>query len=369
MQRIASLVLAVFAMGGVCALGIALMWRGSSPRDYDAAVAPLEPVARDPALRELEHRWGFSQIENRFVVQVTPVGDPLDGDECMWSAYEVDRREGDPALAHDARGIVIAWSEDDTLTVDELNRWVAPERLARSPSEIVWVAFVHRSSVVNRYAYVLTGGARRGAGVVGPPLDRADIRVARRDGQGLIGRMTTEAIPPRRGSESTIQREQLTRPWTIAAGLMELLDDTRVAAPDPAPELPTACFVESLPALGPSDEFDVDCTDGATPGCIAACRAGSAGSCLRIAWTLEQGWWHRPEELFRRACVGGIASGCASFATLWVARAPDDPVAASCSLALLERACDAHDADACAMLASGHVSLPAPAAPAPGAVP
>jgi hypothetical protein len=338
LRRIFQAILAVLALGG-CALAIVVSW--FNRQQYEAAIAPLVSVPADPAMRELEHRWGFSRIDTRFVVQVTPVGDPFDMRESMWSAYEVDRREGEPPLPAGARGIALEWSEDDALALDDVNRHLGA-RLARSPEEILWVAFVHRSSVVNVYTYERMRSDR-----ASPTLERLDIRVVRRDGRALVGRLSAEAIPPARASSSQATSRYTVRGWTVAEGLDALLSDTRIAVPDPSPPLPTECFADRLPPLEEDDDFDVGCTDGATQRCISACLAGSAGSCVRTGWALEQGWWHRPDEIFRRACMFGSPRGCASFAATWLERAPSDPLAQSCAAALLERACAAGDAYGC----------------------
>lgn len=328
----------------VSAIALSVVVEGYLHPHVEVSLGPLEPVVRDPAIRALERRWGFSRIDTPFVVQVTPVGDPFATADTMWSAYELDRRADDPALALGARGVVVLWSDDDVLALDDLNRSMPAELIARGPEEIEWVAFVHRSTVVNMYSYPDGSQARS---------ERVDLRVARRDGTGLVGRMTTEAIPPleehgRGGRSYTV------RPWTVAQGLVDLLEDERAAVAAAPAQWPTACFVQSLPPLGPTADFDPRCTDGANDACIAACRAGSAGSCLRAAWTLSQGWWHPPDELFRLACVSGSATGCAELGSRWIAHAPEDPLAQSCARALVERACEARDPLGCGLMGEAH---------------
>jgi hypothetical protein len=186
------------------------------------------------------------------------------------------------------------------------------------------------------------------------PVQRVDVRIVHRDGDDprLYGRLTAEGIPPSRQPRVSLGRFYAPNGGRVADEVLALLADAHPAVREPT-TLPTECFADALPALGAHDEYDLGCVDGASPDCVAACRGGSAASCLHAAWALDQAWWHDPFELYRLACVGGEASGCTNLAAMWIDRAPEgDALAVSCGLALFERACAAHDAYACGMV--GH---------------
>lgn len=338
-NRIAAASAVIIAIG-LSILGIRIFvaqWQRA--QDAERALLALRPFLSDPEVQQLEHDWGFSQSSSRDLVQVSAPGDPGLSRLEAWFAYEVDRRAEEPALAPGARGVVIAWN-DGRPELDMLNHLIPIERLAHTPDEIAWIAFCQRSTI-SMYS----------AGSAELRSERVDLRIVRREAPGLVGRLTAEGIPPRRVGRADIERVHMPNGQRIANDLVALLDDTRVAVAETPPAFPTECFAESLPPLGDPDDDHYTCVDGATNACLDHCRSGSAGSCLAAAYALDNGWWHRPYELYRLACVGGSSSGCTNYGAAWLANATaDDTLATSCSLALFERACAAHDPFGCGMV-------------------
>lgn len=126
-----------------------------------------------------------------------------------------------------------------------------------------------------------------------------------------------------------------------------------------------ACVAESvgtlrlLPTISPCGRGDWLCR--------AKCGAGSASSCLALAYAADEDPKRAGEAmpLYRRSCLLGAANACTNYAaSVWAREHTDDQLA--CAQRTFEKACSAKEPFACGMV--GRLMLestpPAPAAEA-----
>jgi hypothetical protein len=114
---------------------------------------------------------------------------------------------------------------------------------------------------------------------------------------------------------------------------------------------PPACIVDSLPPLLLQREERPECT-AENLDCHQQCLAGDADACFSRAISIEQSPAGEQEalELFRRACMLGMANACTNWgATTW---ALDDRVAEhGCLYRVFEKTCEVGDPFGCGMAA------------------
>jgi TPR repeat protein len=132
----------------------------------------------------------------------------------------------------------------------------------------------------------------------------------------------------------------------------------------PDEEIPGAsgrvCIADSIQALQRSST--VPSCEPDSWLCRARCLAGSATSCVAMAYAAEKHPTDKAEavRLYRRACLLGEANACTNYAaTIWVNDHSDEQLA--CARRTFEKACAAKEPFACGMV--GRLMLESTAPP------
>lgn len=137
--------------------------------------------------------------------------------------------------------------------------------------------------------------------------------------------------------------------WSLAPLLVVAAGcaGSRAAAPAAGGSAaPAACIADELPRLRNDADLDPPCGSG--PACGEACLAGDAVACYVRGVEIED--QNRPvsesQDLYRRACRGGVAIGCTNFgASLWAHSQGANP----CARRLFQLSCAVDEAWGCGM--------------------